>query len=141
MRISWPVTSSRSAGDQRVEQFERLGLVFVERVALGDAAPADHLAQMIEHDEMLAPQMVERLQHHLLFDVAGQIRRILLFAGGVGLVGGLFQPVPHFLVADAFFLGPVGERRLDIELRLDLLGEARDVPGFGIGVVRECATR
>ena len=54
--------------DQLSEKFERLGLVFVQRIALGHAAPADDLTQMVEGHEMLAPQMIERLQDHLLLD-------------------------------------------------------------------------
>ena len=45
-----------------VEQREALALVFVQRVALAVAAQADDLAQMVERDEMLAPEMVEGLQ-------------------------------------------------------------------------------
>ena len=56
--------------DQLLEEFERLGLVLVERIALGHAAPADHLPQMVERHQMLAPQVIERLQDHLLLDVA-----------------------------------------------------------------------
>ena len=73
-RMSWPVTCSRRRADQAVEQLEGLGLVFVERVALGIAAPADDLAKMVERDEMLAPEMVERLQQHLLLDIASSPR-------------------------------------------------------------------
>ena len=61
--------------DQLVEQLEGFGLIFVQRIALRHAAPADHLAQMVERDEMLAPQMIERLQDDLLFDVAHDVRR------------------------------------------------------------------
>ena len=54
--------------DQLLEQLEGFRLVFVERVALRHAAPADHLTQMVERDQMLAPQMIERLQDDLLLD-------------------------------------------------------------------------
>ena len=69
-RISWPVTASRRRAEHRLEELEGLGLVLVQRVALGVAAEADHLAQMVERDQMLAPEMVERLQQHRLLDLA-----------------------------------------------------------------------
>ena len=59
--------------DQAVEELEGLGLVLVQRVALGVAAPADHLAEVIEGDEMLAPEMVEALQQDLLLDIAHDV--------------------------------------------------------------------
>ena len=57
----------------RFEQAERLRLVFVERIALAVAAQPDHLAQMVEHDQMLAPEMVERLQQDRFLDVADDV--------------------------------------------------------------------
>ena len=51
-------------GDHRLEELEALGLVFVQRVALAIAAQADDLAQMVERDDMLAPELVEGLQQH-----------------------------------------------------------------------------
>ena len=53
-----------------LEQQEAFGLVLVERIALAVGAEADHLPQMLERDEMLAPQVVQRLQQHHLLDVA-----------------------------------------------------------------------
>ena len=44
-----------------LEQREALALIFVQRVALAIAAQADDLAEMLERDEMLAPQMIEGL--------------------------------------------------------------------------------
>src|SRR5262249_52968490 len=44
-----------------LEQIESLGLVFIEWIALAIAAEADDLAKMLEHDEMFAPEMIERL--------------------------------------------------------------------------------
>ena len=68
--MSWPVTASRSRDSIAFEQHEGLALVLVQRIALAVAAEADHLAQVLERDEMLAPQMVERLQQHHLLDLA-----------------------------------------------------------------------
>ena len=50
----------------RLEQVERLALVLVERVALGVAAQVDALAQMVEVEQVLLPQMVEDLQEQAL---------------------------------------------------------------------------
>jgi hypothetical protein len=52
-------------GKERLEQLEPFRLVFVQRVALRVAAEADHRAQVIKRSQMLAPQVVERLQKHL----------------------------------------------------------------------------
>ena len=57
----------------RLEQIEGFGLVLVERIALAVTAQPDHLAQMIEHHQMLAPQMVERLQQDRLLDIADDV--------------------------------------------------------------------
>ena len=69
-RISCAVTASRRLCEHRLEQLEGFRLVLVQRIALAVAAQADDLAQMVEHDEMLAPQMVERLQQDRLLDIA-----------------------------------------------------------------------
>ena len=125
--------------DQLLEQLERFRLVLVERIALRHAAPADDLAQVVERDEVFAPQVVERLQDHLLLDVAHRLWRVALDAFGVGLVGGLEQALGHFLVADAFLLRPRLDRKVEVELGGDLFLEAGDVPRFRIGVGRDVA--
>ena len=56
---------------QRLEQFEGLGLVFIERVALGIAAEADDRAQMVKIDQMLTPQAVQGFQQDLFLDKGG----------------------------------------------------------------------
>lgn len=66
--------------DQPVEQLEGLLLVLLQRVALGEAAPADHLAEMVERDQMLAPEMVERLQQNLLLDIGHDLVGVALNA-------------------------------------------------------------
>ena len=68
-------------GQHGLEQVEALGLVLVERIALAVAAEADHLAQMLERDEMLAPEMIERLQQHHLLDLAHGLGAELGFLG------------------------------------------------------------
>ena len=44
-----------------LEEREALGLELVHRVALSVGAEVDHRAQMFEHDEVLAPEGIERL--------------------------------------------------------------------------------
>src|SRR5690606_1665082 len=50
----------------RVEQLERFGLVFVQRVFLGIGAEPDALAKVIEAEQMLLPDLVEQLQEDAL---------------------------------------------------------------------------
>ena len=57
-------------GQHRLEQVEALRLVLVERIALAVAAEMDHLAQVLERDEVLAPQVVQGLQQDHLLDLA-----------------------------------------------------------------------
>ena len=52
---SMRVTSERSRFSRALEELEGLGLVFVQRVALGVAAEADDAAQVVERDQVLAP--------------------------------------------------------------------------------------
>ena len=123
--------------DQLLKELERLGLVFVERVALRHAAPADHLPQMVERHQMVAPEVIERLQDHLLLDVAHGFGRIALNALDVGLLGRLVEAGGHFLLGDALFLRPGVDRQVEVELAEDFLLQAGDVPRFRIGVVRD----
>ena len=110
------------AAEHRLEQLEGFGLVLVQRVALGVAAEADHLAEMVERDQMLAPEMVERLQQHRLLDLAhdlgreadGALRRRISSAARD-------DALAHLLVGDALFLGPVLDRQIEVE---DLLRPA-----------------
>jgi hypothetical protein len=57
-------------GEQRLEQLEGLGLVFLQRIALRVAAETDDRAQVVEVDQMLAPEMVKRLKHNRFFHIA-----------------------------------------------------------------------
>ena len=135
--MSCSVTAMRSRREHRFEQREGLALIFVERVALGVAAQADGLAQMLQHDEMLAPELVERLQEHALLDLAHQIRAKLgglARGGGIGLFS---DALADLLVGDAFFLGPVDDRQVQAENLLDLVLEALGVPLLGIGIGRD----
>ena len=101
--------------DEVVEELERLRLVLVQRIALGIAAPADDLAQVVEGHEMLAPEMVEALQQDLLLDIGHDLGRVRLDALRVGLVGGLAEALADLLVGDALFLGPFLDRQVEVE--------------------------
>ena len=122
--------------DQLAEQLEGFGLVLVQRIALRHAAPADHLTQMVECDKMLAPEMVERLQDDLLFDIAHGFGGVALNALRIGVGRRRMEPGRHFLVGDALLLGPFVDRQIEVELVENLILQARGVPGLGIGVVR-----
>ena len=60
------VTVWRRLVSMRLEQGERLALVLVQRIALAVAAQMDALAQMVEMQQVLLPQMVEDLQQQAL---------------------------------------------------------------------------
>ena len=76
-----------AGADEAVEELESLVLVLVERIALRHAAPADDLPQMVEHDEVLAPQMIQRLQQHHLLDLAQGLAAEGVFLGVIGFAG------------------------------------------------------
>ena len=61
--------------EQRCEELEGLRLVFLQRIALGIAAEADDGAQMVEVDDVLAPEMIERLHDDRAFDIMHDARR------------------------------------------------------------------
>src|SRR6266851_226917 len=116
---------------------ERFRLVLVERIALAIAAQPDHLAQMLEHDQVLAPEVVERLQQDRLLDVThhvgaplGDLRRHML-------VGAPLDAGEQLLVGDALFLRPFIDRQVEVENALELLPQPLGVPLLGIGVFRD----
>ena len=88
------VTSSRRLISSVWNRLEGFLLIFVQRVALRAAAPADDLAQVIECHQVVAPEAVDRLQRDRLFDVAHDV--------GVGLAS-IFE-----LLDDGGFLGGGG---------------------------------
>ena len=65
---------------------------------------------------MLAPEMVERLQQHRAFStwrmMSGPKRSA---RSAAALVGGLGDALADLLVGDAFFLGPVLDRQVEVE--------------------------
>ena len=105
---------------QRVQQVfkqrERLGLVFVQRVALGIATKAHNRPQMFQRHQMLAPLGVDGLQQQLLFNrphgvgaKAFQLGRHQLVAFGV-------QPFQHHALIDTLFRRPFDHRQVHAHL-------------------------
>ena len=47
--------------DHVLEQGEGLALVLVQRISLAVAPESHHLAEMLDHQKMLSPKIVERL--------------------------------------------------------------------------------
>jgi hypothetical protein len=52
-----------------LNRLEGLALVLVQRIALAVGAQADALAQMVEREQVLLPEVVERLQQDALLDL------------------------------------------------------------------------
>ncbi len=73
------------AVEHRGEQFERLALVFLLRILLRVAAQVNPLAHVVHGREMLAPMLIERLQHHLLLDVAHDLGPDARALDGIGV--------------------------------------------------------
>ena len=116
-RINWAVTASRRFWLIASNSDESFGFVFVERVALTVAAQADHLAEMIEHDQMLAPQMIERLQQDGFLDVADDVGAPLRDFRRHVLVGAALDAVENLLVGDAFLFCPFVDRQVEANAR------------------------
>ena len=74
-------------GAHCLKQIEGFSFVLVQRVALSISTQTDDLAQMLEHDEMLSPEVIERLQQNRFFDIAQDIGAPLRHFGGHVLVG------------------------------------------------------
>ena len=101
--------------DQAVEQLEGLGLVLVERIALGKTAPADDLTQMVEGHEVLAPEVIQALQQNLLLHIVHDLGRVRLDALGVRFVGRLGDALADLVVGNTLFLGPFLNRQIEVE--------------------------
>ena len=87
----------------------------LQRVALGVAAEADDRAQVVEVDEVLAPQMVERLQQDRALDIGHDLGAEALGAVGGGGVGGGGDALAHLFLGDAFLLRPLVDRQVEVE--------------------------
>src|ERR1019366_7716408 len=91
----------------RLEKLEGLPFVLDERVALTVAAQADAFLQMVEREEVILPERVDRLEHEELLEVAQRLRADGLLFRLVRLVHGRAQLVLELRVrvarAEPFF--------------------------------------
>lgn len=126
-------------GQQRLEQLEGFRLVFLQRVALGITAETDDGTQMIEVDDMFAPQMVDRLQDDRAFDIGHDLGAETLRPLGGVFIGGLGDTLQNIVFGDAFFLCPFLHRQVEVQELLDTGFQARNIPLFGIGIFPEYA--
>ena len=128
MRISWAVTASLRRESIAWKSSKLSRLVLVERITLGVAAEADHLAEMLERDEVLAPEVVERLHEHGLLDLAHDLGGETHGALGGRLVRGAGDALLHLVVGNALFLRPVGDRHIEVEDAVDGVVQGRRHP-------------
>ena len=124
---------------QVLEQGEGFGLVLVQRIALAIAAQADHAAQVVQMDQVLAPLHVDHLQHELLFEATGLVGSDQLQPLGRASVGCGLQPLLDLLVGHAFLGRPLTQRQFEPQRRADLFVQPLDVPLLGIGLGRHVA--
>ena len=91
--MSWPVTASRRLASMASNRWKPSDLYSLSGIALAVAAEVDHLAQVLERDEMLAPEVVQRLQQDHLLDLPHRLGAELgLFRLGL-LLDRLQQPL------------------------------------------------
>ena len=111
------------------EKFERLAFVFLLGVLLGVAAQVDALAQVVQRRQVVAPMVVECLQHQAALELAHEFGTHLRFAlapRGLGLVD---DPLAHRLVGEfGVGLHPVGDRHVHLVLAGQHAGQRRHVP-------------
>ena len=100
-------------GHQTVEEVKGLLLIFIQRIALRIATPANHLAKMVERNKMLTPEMIQRLEQHLLFDISHHIRRIFLDPPCIGLIRRRAEPLAQLFIRNTLFLRPIGNRKIE----------------------------
>jgi hypothetical protein len=107
--------ASHSAGCRAcLEQLERLGLVFVQRIALRIAAEAHDRAQMFQRQQVLAPLAVDGLQQNLLFDRAWSRARTASAFSAINSSEASLER-SRMSSIDAFFVGPFGDRHVDAQ--------------------------
>ncbi len=122
-------------GQKQREQLERFLLVFVERIALGQSAPAHHFRKVIERYKMLAPQPVDRLQNEAFFDLAHGLGPDARRLGRRIIIGHLDDTLAQHFHIHAFLVGPLGQRGLDAQIGLARRAELFCVPLLGIGAL------
>ena len=121
----------------RFEQLERFRFVFVQRIALGIAAKAHDRPQMFKAQQVLAPLGVDGLQQKLFFDSLHCLgaKGIKLFAHH--LVRCCDDPVPHGVLINALFSGPVSDRQVHAHPLAAGNGQPLSVPLVDIGLGRK----
>ncbi len=67
---------------------------------------------MLQRDQVLAPQMIERLKQDRFFDLPHDLRTDTGGACRRCLIRVLDQALSDLLVGDAFFLRPIADRRV-----------------------------
>ena len=95
-----------------MEQTERLALVFVERIFLGIGAQADALAEVIQRQQVVFPQLIQDGKIQALFHIAHDLGAILGNLFRHFSIGGGGDAFEYFGFGDAFFLGPLDERQI-----------------------------
>ena len=115
-------------GQHGVEECEGFLLVFVQRVLLRISAQADALAQVVQLEQVLLPDLVEKLEQDALLRLAHDV---------CAPVRGLFRHAPvqrrenapaDFLVRNAFLFRPVPGREIDGKHTAQLVLEALRIP-------------
>ena len=95
---------------------------------------------MLKRDKMFAPEIVERLQHDLLFDIAHDVRRVFLDSRRIGLVRHSIEVFAHAFVVNALFFGPSGDFGSLFVIKIQHVAhvslQAGNIPRLGIGIVR-----
>ncbi len=122
--------------EHRFEHPERLGLVFVQRVALAECAQINALSQMVEIEQMLFPVLVENLEHDSFFNAAPVVRTCIGDLSREFRVSRLGDALLYFLVGDAFFPGPVCNRQIEPQKAHAFRMQRVDIPLFGVCAVR-----
>ncbi len=111
------------------EEFEGFALVFLLRILLCVAAQVDSLAQVIEIREVIAPVLVESLQHEAALELAHELGTDQSFLAGVLRECGVDQSLAQRVVGDVgLALQPFGHRRPHLEFRRERRFQAGNVP-------------
>ncbi len=111
------------------EEFEGLALVLLLGVLLRIAAQVDALAQVVQRRKVVAPVVVERLQHQAALELAHQFRTDAGFALPPGGLAQVDDSVTKHLVGElGIVLHPLRDRCVDLVLAGEHGGQRRDVP-------------
>ena len=124
-----------------LEHGEAFGLILIQRVALAIATQVNHLAQIIIGNDMFAPQLVERLQQHRLFNLVRQVlvgHRLVPFLTltVVESVNSFGHALANLFIGNAFFLCPIINRKIHGHGFTQALPKANSIPLLCIGIFR-----